>query len=182
MGCTHEGTWWAQLIVLNNYLTRQKSIKPNEQHFSQKVLTNIFQDSCAPLETTHEHTYLWGILISIILHKKCPWVLLYRTHEDSRGLTVPLEETHEHTCEEWRLMRKTENSWAEIPRENCSWGFQNPHEPSWGLMSSSWELMRTHELLMSNSWGKNSSWLFFVRVSWTACCLFFSCLISARLS
>ena len=51
--------------------------------------------------------------------------------------------THEHFS---KLMSNHWKAMSKIPREKCSWGFQNPHEPSWGLMSSSWGLM-------SSSWG-----------------------------
>ena len=70
--------------------------------------------------------------------------------------------THEHFS---KLMSNHWKAMSKIPREKCSWGFQNPHEPSWGLMRTHEFLMRTHEFLMRSSWGKNSSRLFFVRVT-----------------
>ena len=70
--------------------------------------------------------------------------------------------THEHFS---KLMSNHWKAMSKIPREKCSWGFQNPHEPSWGLMRTHEFLMRTHEFLMRSSWGKNSSRLFFVRGS-----------------
>ena len=71
-----------------------------------------------------------------------------------------LVKTHEHFS---KLMSNRWKAMSKIPREKCSWGFQNPHEPSWGLMRTHEFLMRTHEFLMRSSWGKNSSRLFFVR-------------------
>ena len=92
-----------------------------------------------------------------------PWLLCeeWKTHDSTWAIPQSSRaheqfvKTHEHFS---KLMSNRWKAMSKIPRENCSWGFQNPHEPSWGLM-------RTHEFLMRSSWGKNSSRLFFVRES-----------------
>ena len=98
-----------------------------------------------------------------------PWLLCeeWKTHDSTWAIPQSSRaheqfvKTHEHFS---KLMSNRWKAMSKIPRENCSWGFQNPHEPSWGLMRTHEFLMRTHEFLMRSSWGKNSSRLFFVRV------------------
>ena len=97
-----------------------------------------------------------------------PWLLCeeWKTHDSTWAIPQSSRaheqfvKTHEHFS---KLMSNRWKAMSKIPRENCSWGFQNPHEPSWGLMRTHEFLMRTHEFLMRSSWGKNSSRLFFVR-------------------
>ena len=103
-----------------------------------------------------------------------PWLLCeeWKTHDSTWAIPQSSRaheqfvKTHEHFS---KLMSNRWKAMSKIPRENCSWGFQNPHEPSWGLMRAHEFLMRTHEFLMRSSWGKNSraSRLFFVRESVT---------------
>ena len=85
------------------------------------------------------HKQLFGPLVTVCVFSSLYW----KTHEQS----------HKRTSNSSRLKIISQNSWAItqkpwakfLMKTACWWEFQYPREPSWGLMSSSWELTSPHE-------------------------------------